>query len=116
MRVTKGLEAWASGNLRDFGQLMSASGLSSIKNYECGCEPLIQLYEVLLRAPGVFGARFSGAGFRGCCVAFVDADRATEAAKFVREEYPKLQPVLASQLNQDTAVLICEAGDCARVI
>ncbi|XP_022753441.1 galacturonokinase [Durio zibethinus] len=116
MRVTKGLEDWASGDLKDFGQLMSASGLSSIKNYECGCEPLIQLYEVLLRAPGVFGARFSGAGFRGCCFALVDADRAAEAAKFVREEYPKLQPVLASQLNQDTAVLICEAGDCARVI
>ncbi|XP_021275797.1 galacturonokinase [Herrania umbratica] len=116
MRVRKGLEAWASGELRDFGQLMSASGLSSIKNYECGCEPLIQLYEVLLRAPGVFGARFSGAGFRGCCVALVDTDCAAEAAKFVREEYPKLQPVLASQLNPDTAVLICEAGDCARVI
>ncbi|XVF47593.1 hypothetical protein PTKIN_Ptkin03bG0122200 [Pterospermum kingtungense] len=116
MRVIKGLEAWASGDLRDFGRLMSASGLSSIKNYECGCEPLIQLYEVLLRAPGVLGARFSGAGFRGCCVALVDADRAAEAAKFVREEYPRLQPMLASQLNQDTAALICEAGDCARVI
>ncbi|XVE71920.1 hypothetical protein DITRI_Ditri10aG0189900 [Diplodiscus trichospermus] len=116
MRVTKGLDAWASGELRDFGQLMSASGLSSIKNYECGCEPLIQLYEVLLRAPGVFGARFSGAGFRGCCVALVDADGAAEAAKFVKEEYAKLQPVLASQLKPDTAVLICEAGDCARLI
>ena len=69
-----------------------------------------------MRAPGVFGARFSGAGFRGFCVALVDVDRAAEAAKFVREEYPKLQPMLASQLKQDTAVLICEAGDCARVI
>ena len=34
--VIPGLEAWASEELRDFGQLMSASGLSSIKNYECG--------------------------------------------------------------------------------
>ena len=34
--VIPGLEAWSSGELRDFGQLMSASGLSSIKNYECG--------------------------------------------------------------------------------
>ncbi|KAK5829634.1 galacturonokinase isoform X1 [Gossypium arboreum] len=115
MRVRKGLEAWASGDLRAFGELMTASGLSSIKNYECGCEPLFQLYEVLLRAPGVFGARFSGAGFRGCCVALVDAARATEAAKFVRVEYPKLQPVFASQLSHGTAVLICEAGDGARI-
>lgn len=116
MRVIKGLEAWAEGEMEDFGKLISASGLSSIENYECGSEPLIQLYKILLRAPGVLGARFSGAGFRGCCVAFVDADQATEAAKFVREEYPKFQPELASELSKDTAVLICEAGDCARVI
>uniref|UniRef100_A0A0D2ZX48 GHMP kinase C-terminal domain-containing protein n=1 Tax=Brassica oleracea var. oleracea TaxID=109376 RepID=A0A0D2ZX48_BRAOL len=42
-------------------------------------EPLIQLYKILLNAPGVYGALFSGAGFRGCCVAFVDAEKAEEA-------------------------------------
>lgn len=115
-RVTKGLEAWASGNIEDFGKLISASGLSSIKNYESGCEPLIQLCEILLRAPGVYGARFSGAGFRGCCIAFVDADRALEAASFIRQEYPKLQPELTSQIDQEGMVLICDAGGCARVI
>ncbi|XP_050260896.1 galacturonokinase isoform X5 [Quercus robur] len=114
-RVIKGAEAWASGKLEDFGKLVSASGLSSISKYESGCEPLIQLYEILLRAPGVFGTRFSGAGFRGCCLAFVDADRADEAASFIREEYRKVQPKLASQIN-DKEVMICEAGDCARVI
>lgn len=81
-----------------------------------GCEPLIQLYEVLLRAPGVLGARFSGAGFRGCCLAFVEADRAEEAASFVKNEYFKLQPNLASHLNQGPAVLICDASDSARMI
>ncbi|KAK1396444.1 Galacturonokinase [Heracleum sosnowskyi] len=116
MRVSKGLEAWASGHLEDFGQLISASGLSSIQNYECGCEPMKQLYEILLKAPGVFGARFSGAGFRGCCLAFVDSDYTTEAASYVKNEYYKLQPVLASQTNPATAVVICEAGDCAQVI
>ncbi|KAG2294463.1 hypothetical protein Bca52824_041132 [Brassica carinata] len=44
-----------------------------------GAESLIQLYKILLNAPGVYGARFSGAGFRGCCVAFVDAEKAEEA-------------------------------------
>ncbi|KAK4414896.1 Galacturonokinase [Sesamum alatum] len=115
-RVIKGLEAWASGNIEDFGKLISASGLSSIKNYESGCEPLIQLYNILLRAPGVYGARFSGAGFRGCCIAFVDADCALDAASFIRKEYPKLQPELASQINPEGMVLICDAGDCAHVI
>ncbi|KAK6139722.1 hypothetical protein DH2020_026532 [Rehmannia glutinosa] len=115
-RVLKGLEAWASGNMEDFGKLISASGLSSIRNYESGCEPLIQLYEILLKAPGVHGTRFSGAGFRGCCIAFVDAERALDAASFVREEYPKLQPELASQIDEDKMVLICDAADCACVI
>lgn len=115
-RVMKGIEAWASGNLKEFGELITASGLSSIQNYECGCEPLIQLYQVLLKAPGVFGTRFSGAGFRGCCLAFVEADKAEEAARFVEEEYCKLQPELASHLSPGPAVLICDASDSARVI
>ncbi|KAL2481869.1 Galacturonokinase [Abeliophyllum distichum] len=114
-RVIKGVEAWASGNMEEFGKLISASGLSSIENYECGCEPLIHLYEILLKAPGVYGARFSGAGFRGCCIAFVDADKALEAEFYIKNEYPKFQPELASQMNAET-VLICDAGDCARVI
>ncbi|OWM86914.1 hypothetical protein CDL15_Pgr015950 [Punica granatum] len=116
MRVKKGLEAWASGDLNEFGALISASGLSSIQNYECGAEPLIQLYEILVKAPGIHGARFSGAGFRGCCLAFVESERAVEAVSFIKKEYSKCQPDLSGHLNPDTAVLICEAGDCARVI
>ncbi|XP_022988530.1 galacturonokinase [Cucurbita maxima] len=115
-RVLQGLEAWALGKLEDFGKLVAASGRSSIVNYECGAEPLVQLYEILLKAPGVCGARFSGAGFRGCCIAFVDADYAAEAAEFVRKEYQKVQPELAAQINPETAVLICEQGDCARIL
>lgn len=115
-RVIKGLEAWACGNIEEFGNLITESGKSSIENYECGCEPLIQLYETLLRAPGVYGARFSGAGFRGCCVALVKPERAQEAADFVRNEYHRLQPDLAMHLEHRNEVLICDAGDSARII
>ncbi|URE22390.1 GHMP kinases C terminal [Musa troglodytarum] len=115
-RVKEGLEAWASGNLDEFGKLISASGRSSIENYECGCKEMIDLYEILLKAPGVFGARFSGAGFRGCCLALVDADLTDKAAAFVKQEYQKVQPELASKLPQDRLVLICEPGDSAHVV
>ncbi|KMZ72973.1 Galactokinase [Zostera marina] len=115
-RVDKGIKAWETGMVEDFGKLISASGLSSINNYECGCEPLIQMYKILLRTTGVLGARFSGAGFRGCCLAIVRADQAEKAVSFVREEYQKLQPKLAAQLRPQNAVLICEAGDCAHII
>lgn len=77
---------------------------------------MIQLYKILLRAPGVFGARFCGAGFRGCCLAFVDADLASQAVSFIRKEYLEAQRELAEQLKQDSAVLICESADSARVI
>ncbi|XP_074579638.1 galacturonokinase [Curcuma longa] len=115
-RVKEGLKAWASGNLDDFGRLVSASGRSSIENYECGCQEMIDLYEILLKAPGVFGARFSGAGFRGCCLALVDADCAEEAAAFVQQEYKKVQPAFASKISPARLVLICEPGDSAHVI
>ncbi|KAK1685333.1 hypothetical protein QYE76_046181 [Lolium multiflorum] len=115
-RVAKGRDAWARGNLQEFGQLVSASGHSSIVNYECGSKEMIQLHEILLKAPGVLGARFSGAGFRGCCLAMVDSERAEEAAAYVRAEYEKAQPELVSKIPVDRRVLVCEPGDSARVI
>ncbi|MFS7950871.1 putative histidine kinase, Protein-serine/threonine phosphatase [Helianthus anomalus] len=51
------------------------------------------------------------AWFRGCCVAFVNSDYADKAASFVKNEYFKVQPELASHLNQDTAVVICDSCD-----
>ncbi|KAK9097551.1 hypothetical protein Sjap_023048 [Stephania japonica] len=114
-RVDEGLEAWRSGNLKLFGRLISESGQSSIDNYDCGCEPLIELYNILLTTRGVFGARFSGAGFRGCCFAFIDGNHAAEAVSFVNLEYAKVQKKFAKQLNSNAQVLICELGHHARV-
>ncbi|KAK3259912.1 hypothetical protein CYMTET_31112 [Cymbomonas tetramitiformis] len=113
-RVHEGREAWAAGDLSRFGALMSSSGMSSIVNYECGCDPLIQLREILLNSPrgGVLGARFSGAGFRGCCVALVLADEAFNVAEHVKREYSKIQP----ELSREAPVLILDTGDGARVL
>jgi hypothetical protein len=36
----------------EFGKLMSASGLSSIENYECGSPALIDLYNIIVQTPG----------------------------------------------------------------
>ncbi|XP_062226666.1 galacturonokinase-like isoform X2 [Phragmites australis] len=115
-RVLKGREAWSRGNLQEFGQLIYASGRSSILNYECGSKEMIQLYEILLKAPGVLGARFSGAGFRGCCLGIVESDRAEEAAAYVRAECEKALPELICKIPADRRVLVCEPGDSARVI
>ncbi|XP_037482376.1 galacturonokinase-like [Triticum dicoccoides] len=115
-RVVKGREAWARGDLQEFRQLISASGRSSIVNYECGLREMIELYEILLKAPGVLGVRFSGVGFRGCCLTIIDGDRVEEAASYVGAEYKKAQPELVSKILADCRVLVCEPGDSTRII
>lgn len=115
-RVYKGIEAWAVCNLKEFGRLMSESGRSSIENYECGCEPMIQLLDIVQNTPGVFGARFSGAGFRGCCVALVASELAKAAANHIQEMYKQVQPVLAKQLLETgCSILICGTADHASI-
>lgn len=77
-RVEAGCKAWIRGDATGFGQLMSASCESSIVNYETGTPALIGLVKALWPLQGVHGARFSGAGSRGCVVALVAADAVPE--------------------------------------
>ncbi len=71
-RVRQGVTAWETGNLKLFGKLSFDSCESSIHNYECGSAELIAIYEIMRSLPGVYGGRFSGAGFKGACIALVD--------------------------------------------
>lgn len=111
-RVDGGIAAWKTGDLAELGRLMTASGDSSIRQYECGCPPLIDLYETLVQAEGVYGGRFSGAGFRGCCVGLVEGDAAEAAADEVRARYAERQPDLAAR----APVLICRSADGAQIL
>jgi galactokinase/galacturonokinase len=90
--VRQGLVAWRKGDLPRFGDLMAQSGKSSITSYECGSPHLISLYEILNECPGVFGARFSGAGFRGCCIGLSDPARREDIAAAVQRAYPARHP------------------------
>lgn len=51
-----------------YGQLVFESGKSSIYSYECGCDELKKLYEIMVDTDGIYGGHFSGAGFKGCCI------------------------------------------------
>lgn len=78
-RVRKGVTSWESGNLELFGKLSFESCESSIHNYECGSPELIAIYEIMRELDGVYGGRFSGAGFKGACIALVDQKRIASA-------------------------------------
>ncbi|MGN1210074.1 MAG: galactokinase [Candidatus Cryptobacteroides sp.] len=71
-RVRQAVTAWESGNLKLFGKLSMESCESSIHNYECGSPELISIYEIMKSQKGVYGGRFSGAGFKGAVIALVD--------------------------------------------
>ncbi|MBI5686330.1 MAG: galactokinase [Verrucomicrobia bacterium] len=111
-RVRDGAAAWAGADAKQFGALVSQSGKSSVENYECGSPPLITLYELLINSPGVLGARFSGAGFRGNCIALVEPGCAESVAIRVAEGYARRHPAEARTFS----ACVCETDDGARLL
>ena len=86
-RVRQGVTAWETGNMKLFGKLSFDSCESSINNYECGSPELIAIYEIMRSLPGVWGGRFSGAGFKGACIALVDPSCKAEVEKSLTQRY-----------------------------
>ncbi len=111
-RVAEGEQAWRNGDLPRFGELVTLSGESSIKNYESGCPQLITLYEILRNTPGVYGVRFSGAGFRGSCLALVDPAASEAIADAVHCRYPQAHPDIAEKYS----VHLCQPADGAQIL
>lgn len=86
-RVRQGVTAWETGNLQLFGKLSFDSCESSIHNYECGSPELIAIYNIMHKLPGVYGGRFSGAGFKGAVIALVDPTYKESIEKEVTKQY-----------------------------
>ena len=106
-RVDQGILAWRNGDLKEFGRLIFESGKSSIDLWETGSDELKALYEIMTEIPGIYGGRFSGAGFKGCCMAIIDPDYEDEIVNTVREKYVKKFPHLAN----DFSAHICNTAD-----
>ncbi|BAY38198.1 galactokinase [Nostoc sp. NIES-2111] len=68
-----------------FGELMNASHASLRDDYEVSVPPLDKLVEILQNTPGVFGARLTGAGFGGACVALVALGKETAATQALQQ-------------------------------
>lgn len=86
-RVRQGVTAWETGNLKLFGKLSFDSCESSIHNYECGSPELIAIYEIMRTLPGIYGGRFSGAGFKGACIAIIDPACKQDIERQMTERY-----------------------------
>lgn len=106
-RVEKGAEAWRKGDIEEYGRLSFESGKSSIYSWETGSPELKTLYEIMTRTDGIYGGRFSGAGFKGCCMAIIDPTFEEEISKKVSEEYIRAFP----QLENKFSIYICDSAD-----
>ena len=106
-RAEAGAEAWRKGDLVEYGRLVFESGRSSIENYECGCPELITLYNIMTDTDGIYGGRFSGAGFKGCCMALIDPEKAEEIESRVTDRYLKVYPHLIGKYS----FKLCDSAD-----
>ena len=106
-RVEKGAEAWRRGDIETYGRLSFESGWSSIHNWESGAPEQIRLYEIMTETEGIYGGRFSGAGFKGCCMALIDPAYEESVAQQVTEKYLKSFPELTGKYD----VFMCESAN-----
>ena len=109
-RVEAGAEAWRRGDLEEYGRLSFESGWSSIHNWESGAPEQIRLYEIMRETDGIYGGRFSGAGFRGCCVALIDPAKADEIRAAVERKYLTSFPEMTGRYSFH----LCESADGVR--
>lgn len=106
-RAEAGSEAWRKGDLDEYGKLVFASGKSSVENYECGCPELITMYNIMTETNGIYGGRFSGAGFKGCCMALIDPEKAEEIERTVTDRYLRVYPELTGKYSFH----LCDSAD-----
>ena len=106
-RVEAGAEAWRRGDIEEYGRLSFESGWSSIHNWESGAPEQIRLYEIMRETSGIYGGRFSGAGFKGCCMALVDPAKVDDIRAEVERKYLMAYP----EMNGKYSFHLCESAD-----
>ena len=80
-------ECLDQGDLIAAGELMRQSHISLRDDFEVSSDALNSMTESALLSPGCYGARMTGGGFGGSCVALVDTNRIDEFRADVLERY-----------------------------
>lgn len=106
-RVEAGAEAWRRGDLETYGRLSFESGWSSINNWETGSPELKALYDIMLHTDGIYGGRFSGAGFKGCCMALSQPSERERIIARITHDYLRAFPNLEGKFS----IHVCHSAD-----
>jgi galactokinase len=108
-RVLDAAAAMRRGDSQTLGQLMDQSHRSLRDDFEVSTPALDAMVARARAHPACAGARMTGAGFGGCAVALVAADRAEDMAAWVRAGYE-------AETGHTAAVYLCEARSGAEVL
>lgn len=111
-RVKLGAEAWANGDLKAFGQLMFESGHSSFYQQESGIPEMETIFDTLRNTDGVYGARPSGAGYRGAVIGLINP----EYKESIKERIDAVYPVKHPEYKDVYEVNFCKTDDGARYV
>jgi galactokinase len=86
-RVLDTAAALVTGRHAEAGRLAVESFNGARDLYEIVSQEMLCMFDAIMHAPGVFGARGAGAGFGGCLVAFVGDDCVDAFMDYVQHQY-----------------------------
>jgi galactokinase len=86
-RVLESIKALRNGDMRNLGTLMNQSHNSLRDDYQVSCYELDTLVETARNAPGILGARMTGAGFGGCTVNLVEKEKTPSFIETITKRY-----------------------------
>ena len=94
-RVLLAVEALEQNNMEAFGQLLTESHISLDTDYEVSCYELNMIVHYSTHFDGCIGARMTGAGFGGSCIALVQKDRIKQFISYVGKKYTEKTSLVA---------------------
>lgn len=108
-RTVAAADALAGGDPTIVGRLMNESHASLRDDFDVSSPALDAMAQAAQQAPGCFGARQTGGGFAGSCVALVDSDRVEAFISAALATY-------AYQTTYTGAAALCRAADGAATV
>ncbi len=101
--------ALEKSDLARIGAIMKAGHESLRDDFEVSCRELDIMAEAAWAAPGCVGARMTGGGFGGACVALVQSDQVTQFTEAVLNQYDQKSGLCGE-------AMACNAADGARIL
>ncbi len=95
-RVEYAVHCLKQGAIEAFGQLLTESHRSLDADYDVSGKELNTIVHYSTHFEGCIGARMTGAGFGGCCIALVEKDKVNRFVVYVGKKYTEKTGLTAS--------------------